>query len=176
MAGRVKHIASNGIFDGKRRREYGLELIQQSQKDNVVILGYPPHCTHALQGLDVMCFAPLKKVFHAGVREFEEERHKGLQREDFASVFGAAGISPFDPSVITEDKIAPSKTTGLQAEFPQKLFSPARAILASLTQQPPTAFELSETTVDPNLDPQLYTPTDFIHKDHLCIPGGRACH
>ena len=35
---------------------YSLDLLEYAQMSNIVILGYPPHCMHVLQGLDVVCF------------------------------------------------------------------------------------------------------------------------
>jgi len=41
---------------------FSLELLEYAQANNIEILGYPPHCTHALQGLDVVCFAKMKDI------------------------------------------------------------------------------------------------------------------
>jgi len=79
---------------------HGLDLVRQSQKDNVIILGYPPHCTHALQGLDVICFGLLKKAFHSDIREFERLHHRAVGKNDFAGVFGAAFLRVFQPALI----------------------------------------------------------------------------
>jgi len=37
-----------------------LEALNFAAEHNIVIISYPPHTTHALQGLDVACFGPLK--------------------------------------------------------------------------------------------------------------------
>ena len=37
------------------------EFIQYARDNNIIVLGYPPHCTHALQGLDVVCFVKMKE-------------------------------------------------------------------------------------------------------------------
>ena len=44
------------LMDG-HSPHYTLELLEYAQDNDIVILGYPPHCTHILQGLDVVCFA-----------------------------------------------------------------------------------------------------------------------
>lgn len=41
------------LMDG-HGSHYTLELLEYAQANNIVILGYPPHCTHVLQGLDVV--------------------------------------------------------------------------------------------------------------------------
>jgi hypothetical protein len=38
------------------------ELLAFARENNIIILGYPPHCTHALQGLDVVCFTRMKEA------------------------------------------------------------------------------------------------------------------
>jgi hypothetical protein len=42
---------------------YTLELLKFAWANNIIILGYPPHCTQALQGLDVVCFAQMKEAW-----------------------------------------------------------------------------------------------------------------
>jgi len=42
---------------------YMLKLLKYAQDNNIVILDYPPNCTHVLQGLDVICFAKMKQEF-----------------------------------------------------------------------------------------------------------------
>jgi len=80
---------------------YGLKVIRQSRKDNVVLLGYPPHCTHVLQGLDVLCFGPFKKAFHDDIRAFKRNAGwRGLKKEDFAGVFGCAFNRVFTSNLI----------------------------------------------------------------------------
>jgi hypothetical protein len=155
---------------------YGLQLIRKSREDNVVILGYPPHCTHALQGLDVMCFGPFKKVFHEDIHDFEREHNRGVKKDEFAEIFGNAfvqvftpalikkafevtGVYPFNPKAISKDKIAPSKATALTSSFPQLHYTPTRCIMGSFEHRRPTALECAETETDPAIDPSLYTPT-----------------
>jgi hypothetical protein len=42
---------------------YTLPLLEFARASRIIILGYPPHCTHVLQGLDVVCFAKMKNEF-----------------------------------------------------------------------------------------------------------------
>ncbi|THH06321.1 hypothetical protein EW146_g9649 [Bondarzewia mesenterica] len=46
-----------------------LKLLAFAKDHNIKILGYPPHCTHALQGLDVVCFARMKEIWKQEVHE-----------------------------------------------------------------------------------------------------------
>ena len=40
---------------------YTPELLKYAWDNNIVILAYPPHCTHMLQGLDIVCFTKMKE-------------------------------------------------------------------------------------------------------------------
>jgi len=79
---------------------YTPELLQRAQAANIVILTYPLHCTHALQGLDVVCFAVMKQYWAEEVQNFEEAHQHWVTKEDFASVFAGAHTQAF-----TEDTI-----------------------------------------------------------------------
>ena len=69
---------------------YTPELLQRAQAANIIILAYPPHCTHALQGLDVVCFGVMKQYWAEEVLKFEKVCQHRVAKEDFASVFAGA--------------------------------------------------------------------------------------
>ncbi|KAF5333854.1 hypothetical protein D9758_018211 [Tetrapyrgos nigripes] len=92
-------------------------VIAFALENDIVIIGYPPHCTHALQGLDIVCFAKFKAQLKKAVVNFEEQHGQAVSKADFMGVFGTAfnelfdsdtiravwkatGLHPFDPSVI----------------------------------------------------------------------------
>ena len=58
------------LLDG-HSSHHTLELIEYAREHNIVLLGYPPHCTHALQGLDVVCFARMKDAWKSSISDFE---------------------------------------------------------------------------------------------------------
>jgi len=66
-AGGCTHVL---LMDG-HSSHYSLKLLDCAWANNIVILGYPPHCTHVLQGLDVVCFAKMKNEFHSKIQKFE---------------------------------------------------------------------------------------------------------
>jgi len=74
------------LMDG-HSSHYTYELLDYAQKNNITILGYPPHCMHVLQGLDVICFAKMKTEFHQEIRAFEELTHCTMTKCDFTGVF-----------------------------------------------------------------------------------------
>jgi hypothetical protein len=92
--------------------------------NNIIILSYPPHCTYALQGLDVVCSARMKEAWKVQIILFEELHKCKVKKGDFVKVFGkafkkafteetvlaafqATGIFPFNPNVITEQQMKP---------------------------------------------------------------------
>ncbi|KAG9032479.1 hypothetical protein FRB95_001454 [Tulasnella sp. JGI-2019a] len=46
-----------------------VEILDFTAEHNIIIISYPPHCIHALQGLDVTCFGVLKTYW------MEEHEH-----------------------------------------------------------------------------------------------------
>ncbi|KLO14856.1 DDE-domain-containing protein [Schizopora paradoxa] len=128
------------ILDG-HISHLSLEFVQYCIENNIVVLVYPPHCTHALQGLDVVCFAKMKKEWHDAIDAFEDRTLQAVGKEDFLEVFGAAflkafdaetvkaafratGVHPYDPTIITEKQMKPSELTSTKTTFPLAQSSP----------------------------------------------------
>jgi DDE superfamily endonuclease len=59
------------LMDG-HSSHYTLEILQYTKDNKIIILGYPLHCTHVLQGLDVVCFAKMKSEFRREIQAFED--------------------------------------------------------------------------------------------------------
>jgi len=68
----------------------GLAFLDQGIELGIIVLSYPPHTTHALQGLDVVIFAVLKH--HWQVVRDARERGSGLpvRKEDFLALYTMA--------------------------------------------------------------------------------------
>jgi hypothetical protein len=88
---------------------YTPELLEYARDHNIIILGYPPHCTHALQGLDVVCFARMKEVWKQVINEFETLHRARVTKADFTSLFGQAYHCAFTKETIE----AAFKATGV---------------------------------------------------------------
>jgi hypothetical protein len=152
--------------------------------NNIVVLGYPPHCTHALQGLDVVCFATMKEAWKAEINAFEELHQRGVDKEDFCGVWGrafltaftpdlvkaafeATGIHPFNRNIISARQMKPSEPTSTHAAFPLPQSSPVRAVLAAFhnhefTHQdlhPDSPARAGPSTFPGSLSSPLSTPT-----------------
>ena len=144
-----------------------LPFLLACRERNIVVLCYPPHCTHALQGLDVVCFAKMKTEWRLALDNFYDKTKRGVNKEDFAEIFGhaynkafshdtviaafrATGVHPYDPSVITPTQMKPSEVSSIRTTFPLDLPSPARRVIAVFHHQPPTQLD-SEPDANPTM-------------------------
>ncbi|PCH40547.1 DDE-domain-containing protein, partial [Wolfiporia cocos MD-104 SS10] len=127
------------LLDG-HSSHYTRNLLKYAMENNIIVLGYPPHCTHALQGLDIVCFVQMKEE----IRQFEELNKQGVHKADFVETFGKAfihaftedsihaafvktGIHPLNPNVITPEQMKLSAATSIKGEFPLPQLSPVHA-------------------------------------------------
>ena len=150
------------VLDG-HSSHYSHEFIQYARENNITLLGYPPHCTHALQGLDVVCFAQMKEAWKEEISRFETEHKGNVTKGDFTQVFGQAyiksftvesiraafeitGVHPYNPNVISEKQMKPSLTTSVKGSFPLRQPSPVKAVMAAFTTYSKDAFESLPST------------------------------
>ena len=75
------------LMDG-HSSHFTADLLEYCLANNIEVYGYPPHCTHALQGLDVVCFAIMKECWKDVINEHEKLHHRGVNKEDFGKVWG----------------------------------------------------------------------------------------
>ncbi|KIJ41332.1 hypothetical protein M422DRAFT_143409, partial [Sphaerobolus stellatus SS14] len=132
------------LFLDGHNSHYSPRLIRYAKEHNITIFGYPSHCTHALQVLDVVFFAHMKEEFWKTIETFEEEHSRGVGKADFACVFGSAflkaaqvelikvafsatGIVPLKPHIVSAEKLKPTKPTSVKGGFPLVQPSPVRA-------------------------------------------------
>jgi hypothetical protein len=87
------------ILDG-HGSHHNPELLRYAAENNIIILGYPPHCTHALQGLDVVCFAWMKQIWKEEIEAFERRTGRKVGKGDFALVWGTAFKRAFTPETV----------------------------------------------------------------------------
>ena len=135
------------LMDG-HNSHYSADLLEYCVANNIEVLGYPPHCTHALQGLDVVCFAKMKSVWKEEINIFETVHRRGVDKDDFCSIFGraflrafttenveaafqATGIYPYNPDVIRPEQMKPAETTSIRSSFPLLQPSPVRAVISA---------------------------------------------
>lgn len=127
---------------------YTADLLEYCMANNIEVLGYPPHCMHALQGLGIICFTKMEEAWKNQIDQFEILHQRGIGKEDFCQVFGeaflkaftpetitaaykATGIHPFNPNVIKPTQMKPSENTSTQASFPQPQTSPTCVVMVA---------------------------------------------
>jgi hypothetical protein len=144
--GRTKYL----LVDG-HNSHYTTGFLLYACQHNIEILCYPSHCTHIYQGLDVVIFSQLKK-FWQEERDIEEREHrKRVSKTNFLSVYARAhiraltpdnvkaafrktGVYPFNPSVITNDMLAPARETALEHHAVVPLETPVRVLVGAITK------------------------------------------
>jgi hypothetical protein len=114
------------ILDGHTTHTKNLKAIDFARDNGIVMLSFPPHCTHRMQPLDVAFFKPLKVYYnqacdrwlrnHPGrtittfqVSElFGEAYAKSATMTTAANGFQKTGIWPCSRDVFTDADFAPS--------------------------------------------------------------------
>ena len=95
----------------------GIDFIQQCWDKKIIPFCLPPHTTHLLQPLDVVCFQPLKyyhgEAIDCAVRTgdteftkveflaaFNKIRHQTFKESTVKSAFRKTGLIPYDPTIV----------------------------------------------------------------------------
>nr|CAH7753502.1 unnamed protein product [Callosobruchus chinensis] len=118
------------LLDGHVTHTKNLEVINYAKDHGVVLLCFPPHCTHKLQALDVAFMNALSTYYSKEINVWLWG-HPGRVVSQFviAELFGNAfikaatmstaingfrkiGVWLFNPDVFSDDDFAPSETTG----------------------------------------------------------------
>ena len=114
------------LVDG-HKSHMTLDLIDLARSENVILFCLPPHCTHALQPLDVSVFKSLKAHFSRALRAFcFTKKDFVVTKRDFARIvkepfelsfsmsnikhgFSKCGIFPLNRNAIESAKMLPSE-------------------------------------------------------------------
>lgn len=132
------------LVDG-HNSHYTRKFLEYARMNKILVLCYPAHTTHVLQGLDVVVFAVVKRCLAEERDIWERETGEKISKKNFLGIYGRAhlrslsaenitaafrktGVWPFNPNVITEEMMAPSKETSCKAHLPIAPASPIRAI------------------------------------------------
>jgi len=108
-----------------------LPVIDYCRENGVVMLSFPPHCSHKLQPLDRSVFGPFKKLINQEMDSWiKSNPGKRFTIYDLPSVtsnalvnsatpkniingFSVSGVSPFNRNVFNDDEYAPSTVTNI---------------------------------------------------------------
>ncbi|CAH1965165.1 unnamed protein product [Acanthoscelides obtectus] len=116
------------LLDGHVTHTKNLKLIDLAKEHGIIMLCFPPHCTHRLQPLDVSFMGPLSTFYSQEVRwlrtnpgrvvtQFQVGRLFGQAYARAATVqtavsgFSKTGIYPLSPQVFGEADFAAAETT-----------------------------------------------------------------
>jgi DDE superfamily endonuclease/helix-turn-helix, Psq domain len=116
------------LLDGHSSHK-SYEAVKYARENGIVLMCFPPHCTHRLQPLDVVFFGPLKTYFnqettkwmkiHPG-RAVTQFQISGLLNAAYGkaatvgiatSGFHQTGIVPFNPDIFPDHLYAPADVT-----------------------------------------------------------------
>jgi len=135
------------IVDG-HNSHYSFEFLDYARNNRIHVLCYPAHTTHVYQGLDVVVFSVLKRRWAEEKTKWEEGGGE-VTKETFLKIYGEAhiktltpelvrkafektGVFPFNPDIIPQEMMAPSKETSLEGPLPLAASSPIRIAAKSL--------------------------------------------
>ncbi|XP_060855541.1 uncharacterized protein LOC132933245 [Metopolophium dirhodum] len=108
-----------------------LPVIDFCKYNGIVLLSFPPHCSHKLQPLDRSVYGPFKKIvnremdqwmtMHPGSRMTIDDIPQivagalpdAVSPRNIMSGFKVSGIWPFDRNIFREDEFAPSTVTDI---------------------------------------------------------------
>lgn len=108
-----------------------LDAVNFARDNGIVLMCFPPHCTHRMQPLDICFFGPLKAYYnqecttwlrnHPGrvitqyqVGElFSNAYGKAATIQNATNGFVKTGICPFNPHIFPDYLFAPSETTNI---------------------------------------------------------------
>lgn len=122
------------LLDGHSSHTKNLDVIRYGRENGVVMLCFPPHCTHRLQPLDVAFMKPLSAYYDDEVRKFlRTNPGRVVTLHQISSLFSAAylraatmftaingfnatGAWPVNMAVFSEADFLPSATTDLEVD------------------------------------------------------------
>jgi len=76
------------------------DFLKHCQEHKIKVPCYVAHGTHIYQGLDVVCFSPLKQEFGKQRDKLLWETGEPITKENFLKVYGAAHLNVLQPNLI----------------------------------------------------------------------------
>ncbi|KAF5338313.1 hypothetical protein D9758_015752 [Tetrapyrgos nigripes] len=147
-------------------------FLKYCRENCIHVPAYVAHGTHIYSVLNVIVFSPLKKAFGEERDKHYRETGERLNKDTFALIwawaqlgsvtedlvktgFRKTGLWPVDPTVITEDMLAPSKDTSWKAFTPIEPSAPVKILRDS-----ELGFLVSSSPIKPSAEPpELRTAT-----------------
>ena len=113
-----------------------LNIINFARENGVVVLTFPPHCSHRLQPLDVSLYGPFKTYFYSAQSNFmTSNAGKTITTYDLSSMASQA----FNKAFTKANILSRFKKTGI-SPFKDEMFDDRNFLSSYVTHQPnPTA-------------------------------------
>ncbi|XP_014212661.1 tigger transposable element-derived protein 4-like [Copidosoma floridanum] len=96
------------ILDGHCSHVKNLEVAELGKEKGIIVLCFPPHCTHRMQPLDVGFMKPLNYYYAEEVNKFQRSRSQ-VQMKDVFGIFGKA----WQKACKIDTAVNAFKTTGI---------------------------------------------------------------
>ncbi|KIO19464.1 hypothetical protein M407DRAFT_53066, partial [Tulasnella calospora MUT 4182] len=135
-----------------------IDFLEYAVAHNIIVISYPLHTMHELQGLDVACFGALKIYWTQECERYWRSTGKRVNNDTFLCVYSRARARAFTPETIRSafwttgliphrhdfchhnflcpDAMAPALETSVKGGFPLPLPSPVHAIQAAIERLP----------------------------------------
>ncbi|KAJ8967108.1 hypothetical protein NQ317_006989 [Molorchus minor] len=122
------------LLDGHASHTKNLEVIDLAREKGVILLCFPPHCSHRLQPLDVAFMRPLSLYYEDEVRKwlrsnpgkvvtlfqistlFVQAFVNAANMKTALKGFEKTGIWPTNEGIFTDDDFLPAETTNIPIE------------------------------------------------------------
>ncbi|XP_023312376.1 uncharacterized protein LOC111692555 [Anoplophora glabripennis] len=104
------------LLDGHATHTKNIELIDVARENGVVIICFPPHCTHRLQPLDVSFMKPLSVYYDQAAIAWLRSNPACIQAAIMSTAingFRKCGIWPFNPENFTDADFLAAETTNI---------------------------------------------------------------
>ena len=106
-----------------------IEVLDYAKDHGIVMLSFPPHCSHHMQPLDRTVYGPFKKHYNSTLREWMVDNpgkpagiynipalvakafQRAMMAENITSGFRVTGISPHNADVFPEEAFVPAQVT-----------------------------------------------------------------
>ena len=87
------------LVDG-HNLHYTWEFLEYAQTNQIHVLCYPAHGTHAYQGLDVVIFGVLKRHWVQERNVFKSSTRKAVSKANFISIYTHAHRKTLTPELV----------------------------------------------------------------------------
>ena len=101
-------------------------VIDLATSNGLILITFPPHCSHRLQPLDISIYGPLKSYYKTALNEcnisnpgkratmydlpacFTIEFYKSMSYRNITSGFKKSGIMPINSQIFSDDAFLPA--------------------------------------------------------------------